>query len=81
MHAALLCEQVALLKESRPEKLSTTLEISTVDGFQGREKEAIVISMVRRYVCMLLNHCWVSPLSNAVHALALDELYDGRAGQ
>jgi superfamily I DNA and/or RNA helicase len=43
-----MCVQVALLKELRPEKLSSTLEISTVDGFQGREKEAIVISMVRR---------------------------------
>ncbi|KAI8477001.1 MAG: P-loop containing nucleoside triphosphate hydrolase protein [Monoraphidium minutum] len=39
--------QVALLKELRPEKLGPALEISTVDGFQGREKEAIVISMVR----------------------------------
>ncbi len=38
--------QVARLRELRPEALSSRLEISTVDGFQGREKEAIVISMV-----------------------------------
>lgn len=29
------------------DKMLTDVEISTVDGFQGREKEAIVISMVR----------------------------------
>ncbi|KAK9915598.1 hypothetical protein WJX75_001370 [Coccomyxa subellipsoidea] len=38
--------QVHLLKELRPSALSA-MEISSVDGFQGREKEAIIISMVR----------------------------------
>jgi superfamily I DNA and/or RNA helicase len=36
--------QVRLLREKLPD---ADLEIDTVDGFQGREKEAILISMVR----------------------------------
>ena len=36
--------QVRLLRELLPDN---TLEIDTVDGFQGREKEAVVISLVR----------------------------------
>lgn len=40
--------QVGLLRELRAEgAAAAAVEISTVDGFQGREKEAIVICAVR----------------------------------
>lgn len=43
---ALLGVQVDLLRQSLSHKLPE-LEIKSVDGFQGREKEAVVLSFVR----------------------------------
>jgi ATP-dependent RNA/DNA helicase IGHMBP2 len=40
--------QVRLLRQLRDERgLDRTMEIDTVDGFQGREKESVIITLVR----------------------------------
>ena len=63
----LLVWQVVLLKmlKNKEDRLKD-VEISTVDGFQGREKEAIIISMVRSnskkevFLTRLLYMCYVA---------------------
>ena len=50
--------QVTLLTSLLRPKYGSSLEIGTVDGMQGREKEAIIISLVRSNdtVCLLMNN-------------------------
>lgn len=74
---------MARLRELRPEALSSRLEISTVDGFQGREKEAIVISMVRGVGQTIALSCHLkrAPQGWGKEAVAISMLsMDGRAG-
>ncbi len=47
--------QVALLSSRLRSLYGPELEIGTVDGMQGREKEAVVISLVRSNDKVLIN--------------------------
>lgn len=48
--------QVHLMKDMRADTMSA-IEISSVDGFQGREKEAIIISMVNNSCSQSCRQC------------------------
>ena len=57
--------QVALLRAERPAELGA-VEIATVDGFQGREKEAIIISAVRSNPTSEVR-CWTWAAGDRTH--------------
>lgn len=50
--------QVALLSSRLRSLYGHELEIGTVDGMQGREKEAVVISLVRSNDKVLINNSY-----------------------
>jgi superfamily I DNA and/or RNA helicase len=70
--------QVTLLTSLLRPKYGQSLEIGTVDGMQGREKEAVIISLVRsngdvRVFPSLHSACRFDPLFSARERLAFSK--------